>query len=106
MTRAWILTLEQQRQYMQSTIDKIDKVVHLSEERNRQLIQMASAGGTTEDALIEKALDILFELSRAAGKTERQNWSVLSAEALNRVWDNDADAVYDNWKELYGVQQG
>lgn len=27
-------------------------------------------------------------------------------EALMEVWDNDDDAIYDNWRELYGVSEG
>lgn len=29
-----------------------------------------------------------------------------SAEALRDIWDNEDDAVYDNWRELYGVSKG
>ena len=84
----------------------IDKVVHLSEERIKRLGQLASASGTTEEALIEKAIDILLELSREESGLEHRAWSAASLPALQRVWDNDADAVYDNWRELYGVPQG
>ena len=31
------------------------------------------------------------------------DWALASEEALRRVWDNEYDAVYDNWRELYGV---
>jgi prevent-host-death family protein len=34
---------------------------------------------------------------------ERADWSAMSEPALQRVWDNDADAAYDDWKEMYGV---
>ncbi len=27
----------------------------------------------------------------------------LSDEAFAKTWDNDEDAVYDNWREIYGV---
>jgi predicted transcriptional regulator len=85
----------------------VHKVVQLSEERARRLEQLASASGTTEDALIEKALDIYFGLSETdSAEEERQAWSKLGLRALERVWENDADAVYDNWKELYGVSDG
>ena len=84
----------------------LDRVVHLSEERAARLGQLASVSGTTEDALIEKAIDILLELSQQKSGAERQAWSAASLPALQRVWDNDADAVYDNWSELYGIQQG
>lgn len=29
-----------------------------------------------------------------------------SMERLEEVWDNPEDAIYDNWRELYGVQRG
>ena len=36
-------------------------------------------------------------------REERSQWSQMSEEALRRVWDNDADAAYDNWQVLYGI---
>jgi hypothetical protein len=30
-------------------------------------------------------------------------WTLISEEVLSRDWDNDDDAIYDNWRELYGV---
>jgi excisionase family DNA binding protein len=32
--------------------------------------------------------------------------SVLSNEVFTRTWDNAEDAVYDRWREIYGVPQG
>ncbi|GEM_PF-5767380 len=31
------------------------------------------------------------------------SWSALGLEAFQRDWDNDEDAIYDNWREHYGV---
>ena len=81
----------------------VDRIVHLSEERARKLEQIAQAGGATEDALIEKALDLLFQYS---AEEERTAWTTLSQPAFQRVWDNDADSVYDDWRTLYGISQG
>jgi hypothetical protein len=51
----------------------------------------------SEDQLIEKALDILFNLADLSDSdVERQGWSFLSEDSLQRVWDNAEDAVYDN----------
>jgi hypothetical protein len=62
--------------------------------------------GSTEDAIIERALDVLFDLSDTGdAEQDRHVWRALGLRALERVWDNDADAVYDNWKELYGVPE-
>ena len=50
---------------------------------------------------IEKALNVLFQLTDLLDQsTERRGWSFLSESSLQRVWDNDEDAVYDNWKDL------
>jgi hypothetical protein len=34
---------------------------------------------------------------------QRHGWSLLSEASLQRIWDNEADAIYDNWRELYDV---
>ncbi len=47
------------------------------------------------------ALDILFSLTDLLdSQVERQGWSFLSEDSLQRVWDNAEDAVYDNWFEF------
>jgi excisionase family DNA binding protein len=30
----------------------------------------------------------------------------LSLVAMAELWDNEEDAIYDNWRELYGVEDG
>ena len=73
----------------------------------RHLERLATEKGSTEDAVIAKGLTLLFALNESeAGEEERRHWSALSGNAFERVRDNDADAVYDNWKELYGVSEG
>ena len=82
----------------------IDKVVHLSADHVERLTQLARQRGTSEDALLEKALDLLFSLTdKGDDEEERRIWQALTMKSLARVWDNEADAVYDNWRELYGV---
>jgi hypothetical protein len=34
---------------------------------------------------------------------EKDWWLLVSMERLKGEWDNPQDAIYDNWKELYGV---
>lgn len=47
---------------------------------------------------------VLFTLTDIFNeRVERQGWSFLSETALQRVWDNEEDAAYDNWRELYSV---
>lgn len=38
-----------------------------------------------------------------AGDSVREAWSELGMNRLEEEWDNPTDAVYDNWKALYGT---
>ena len=37
---------------------------------------------------------------------EEQAWMALSLRALQKDWDNPEDAVYDEWREAYGLSAG
>ena len=76
----------------------------LSTERADRLSRLARTQGLSEDQIVEKALDILFSLTDLFDeRTERKGWSFLSEDSLRRIWDNEEDAPYNNWRELYGV---
>lgn len=82
----------------------IEKHIWLSAERADRLSRLAQMRQVHQDRIVEKALDILFSLTDLLGeRVEQQSWSFLSETALHRVWDNEEDAVYDNWRELYEV---
>ena len=82
----------------------VEKHIRLSVERANRLNRLAEIHQIREDQIIERALDILFTLTDLFDEsTERQGWSFLSDTALERVWDNEEDAVYDDWRALYDV---
>jgi hypothetical protein len=90
---------------VQSVQTSVEKHFRLSMEHARRLSHLARARGIDEDQVVEKALDILLSLSDFLDEgAERQGWSVLAEASLQRAWDNDADANYDNWRALYDVQ--
>jgi len=92
------------RYEMSSVPNVVEKHIRLSVERADRLGRLAQVHQIHEDQIIEKALDILFSLTDLLDEcVERQGWSFLSEAALQRVWDNEEDAVYDNWRELYEV---
>jgi len=92
------------RYEMSSVPNIVEKHIRLSVERADRLGRLAQVHQIREDQIIEKALDILFSLTDLLDeRAERQGWSFLSEAALQRVWDNEEDAVYDNWRELYEV---
>ncbi|MBU6349969.1 MAG: hypothetical protein KGS73_07440 [Chloroflexi bacterium] len=55
--------------------------------------------------LTERLLVARFLLDSVLAKEsdEEADWQQLSLNAFEREWDNEADAIYDNWRELYGV---
>ena len=60
--------------------------------------------GSEHGEVVTKALDILFTLTEVLDSGgQRRALTALSEESLARVWENDQDAAYDNWRKLYGV---
>lgn len=37
---------------------------------------------------------------------EETDWQHLSLTSFATDWDNPEDAIYDNWRELYGLSEG
>lgn len=89
---------------MSEMLTAVEKRIRLSAERADRLSRLARVRAVSEDQIVEKALDILFDLTDLFDEqAERRGWSFLSESSLRRVWDNEQDAIYDNWRELYGI---
>ncbi len=81
----------------------IEKSVRLSADRVERLHYLAQTRQVSEDQLIAQALDVYFSLSEGSTTLkDKEDWSLLSEDALGRIWDNEADAAYDDWRRLYG----
>ena len=92
---------------MSETPTIIEKRFRLSSNSAHRLSLLAQSRQISEDQIIERALDILFNLADLFDEhDEHQGWSFLSESSLQRIWDNEQDAVYDNWQELYGATTG
>jgi hypothetical protein len=37
---------------------------------------------------------------------DEADWMKMSLAAFEKDWDNPEDAIYDNWREIYGVSTG
>lgn len=75
----------------------------LPRDQVNRLQSLAQARQISESRVVEKALDIFFSLAEVFDQDQdldRQTLYRLSGPSLLRVWDNDADAAYDNWGEL------
>jgi hypothetical protein len=38
-----------------------------------------------------------------SGEADADHWEELAMARLEETWDNPGDAIYDDWKTLYGV---
>ena len=86
---------------MSEMLATVEKRIWLSAERADRLSRLARTQEINESQIVERALDILFSLTELFDeRAERQGWSFLSEASLQRIWDNEEDAIYDNWREL------
>lgn len=73
--------------------------VTLSEERLAQLRDMAAQLQTTPEDLARASIeDLLARDGKGGDETEAslvRDWMMATTPALMDVWDNEADAVYD-----------
>jgi hypothetical protein len=89
---------------MSEMLTTVEKRIWLPTESADRLGRLARSQEISENQVVVKALDILFSLAELFDeRAERQGWSFLSEASLQRIWDNEEDAIYDNWRELYGV---
>lgn len=60
-------------------------------------VELLEPDGLLEGALVEVEI-------HPVGDGEA--WHALGMSRLEEEWDNPQDAIYDDWKRLYGVQEG
>ncbi|HSN76057.1 MAG TPA: hypothetical protein VL334_13355 [Anaerolineae bacterium] len=79
----------------------------LPRDQVNRLQSLAETRQISESRVVEKALDVFFSLAEVFDQDlDRQALSQLSELSLLRVWDNDPDGAYDNWRELYDIPEG
>lgn len=80
------------------------KVVNISlpEELLEEVDQMARREKRSRSELFREAVRRYIEeklkLALAWERVDRQSFTALADSALRRIWDNEVDAVYDDWK--------
>jgi len=65
-----------------------------------QTLELDEPLGLADGAEVE--VDI--RLADEAPSGEPQGWAELGMNRLEEEWDNPEDAVYDDWKKLYGIE--
>lgn len=62
--------------------------------RSNDAIQSVQSEMTTE-------AEVEYDMTEGTPEEERWLWMRASEPSFARIWDNEMDAVYDNWRELY-----
>ena len=101
--------------HMERQLHRILPIIPVTDLRNqaKQALKQAqdqpiviTQNGRPSAVLIDyqsyNALVQMADRIRELEAEERSFWQLASAESLQKIWDNPADAIYDNWKELYG----
>lgn len=68
--------------------------------------QVAEAFGEARHLTVMERLalaKLLLESVLVGELSEETDWSARGLEAFQKDWDNAEDAIYDNWREQYGV---
>jgi len=48
---------------------------------------------------------VRVELAEGDDEAKEREWGHIPAASFAEDWDNDQDAVYDDWRERYGVRE-
>ena len=51
-------------------------------------------------------VEVAIYLAEQAESSEHHGWVELGISRLEETWDNPEDAIYDDWKKLYGIECG
>lgn len=77
--------------------------VTLEDKDANRLAELSQQTGMKASELIAKAIQE-FLTDEALEEEESKSWSAMSLSAFEAEWNNDKDAIYDNWRELYEVK--
>ena len=89
------------------TLDEAAALVKLHPQTLRRWIRQGKLSAKRFGKQLRLRLQDLERAARPVGlQAEEQNrFDQMALTSLADLWNNEADAVYDNWKELYGVKQ-
>lgn len=68
--------------------------------RVSEVLTVAARLTLTERLLVAR---LLLDSVLAKESDEESDWQALSLSAFEKEWNNEEDAIYDNWRALYGV---
>ena len=48
-------------------------------------------------------VEVDIHVGESPERTDSEGWAEVGMSRLEQEWDNPDDAIYDDWKNLYGV---
>ena len=80
--------------------------LELPEEIYVPLQAQAAAQGLEPADWAEKLLEFWVHVGKIGNeKSLAREWQVLGLAAFEQDWDNEEDAIYDDWRTLYGISE-
>jgi hypothetical protein len=83
-----------------STYPTIEVQIKLTGPEAERLTTVAARQGISTAELIQRLIEAFLTDDERA---DAADWQVLGLSAFEAEWDNPEDAVYDRWREHYGV---
>jgi excisionase family DNA binding protein len=89
------------------TLDEAAALVKLHPQTLRRWIRQGKLTAKRFGKQLRLRWQDLERAARSVGREaeEQSHFEQLALASLADLWDNEADAVYDNWKELYDVKK-
>jgi len=78
----------------------IGKVVQIASPQVAQVFNNARRLTAVDQLVLAK---LLLESVLIREPDDEADWSARGLDSFQRDWDNADDAIYDNWREFYGV---
>jgi len=81
----------------------VEVQVKLTGPEAERLAAIAIREGVSPADLIRRAIEAFLAQAAANEHADDTDWQALSLSAFEAEWDNPEDAIYDNWRQHYGV---
>ena len=87
------------------TYPSLDVEIKLIGPEAEQLTLLAAHQGISTTVLIQQSIQRLLNRASTTEAIDT-DWQAMSLSAFEADWDNPEDAIYDDWRTHYGLEEG
>jgi excisionase family DNA binding protein len=91
------------------TLDEAARMLKLHPQTLRRWIHQGKLPATrfgSQYRLRREDIERAARPASSASADDLSEFDRMAVASLAELWDNEEDAIYDDWKELYGVKEG